>query len=597
MKFIWIIGGILFFFLFISSLQAATEEEKEAAKKLNEEILFEKEQEKREKESQLPPETLDSSVDQLKELFKTAPNKSNSTNPLNYQKEEKCFQIFAIYLNGNNIFNKKRFKPIYAKYLLRCIFKKDVDALITNLNSFYHDRGYSLTRVFINEKSNFVIGELFLDIVEGQIQKITIKNKDSEKKRKNKLRQKTAFPFLEGKVFSIYDIEQGLEQINRLRFSQARMKIIPAKEIGFSDIDITLDKAKYTYFSLGASSRGGVGVGDVYGEHNYNFNFSLEDTLGLNESFSLSYTRAEKDSSDDNLFNRSYSANISFPIGYYTISSAYSGSAYSQPQITVVQKFISKGNSDNFSLTLEKIILKKKGKKISLKPVVGTQENRVFVDDTLVDVSSRKLATATFNLIGSFSFKAGTIQSTIAYREGVPWFEAKEDATDIREEEPHAQYSLWFNNSSYSISFLKSFPINYTTRIYAQTTDKEVYTAIGIGGSGSVRGYSSNNYSDDIGWYQQHTLSTYPFQKASFLGSLAKALKFSLFYDYGCVESSAGNKNYRCLAGGGTSLSFSSKWVNLSYSYEVPNYSTTTFITEEPIVKRMSASIKWDFGF
>ena len=31
-----------------------------------------------------------------------------------------------------------------------------------------------------------------------------------------------AFPFLEGKVFNIFDVEQGLKQINRLGFSQAR---------------------------------------------------------------------------------------------------------------------------------------------------------------------------------------------------------------------------------------------------------------------------------------------------------------------------------------------------------------------------------------
>ena len=76
-----------------------------------------------------------------------------------------------------------------------------------------------------------------------------------------------------------------------------------------------------------------VGIGDIYGEHNYNFNFGLEDTLGFNESFSLAYTRAEFDNQEENLFSRSYSSNLSFPIGYYTFSSAYSGSAYSQPQL------------------------------------------------------------------------------------------------------------------------------------------------------------------------------------------------------------------------------------------------------------------------
>ncbi len=592
MKSILIVGAGLLFLLSLPSLKAATEEEKKAARKLNEEILFEKEEERREKEAKLPPPILDSSVDQLKQFFQTSPDliKLKATP----EKQGKCFQIFLIHLSGNSIFSIKKLENLYVTYLFRCIFKKDIDELLAKIRSFYQDRGYSLARVFLTEESNFVTGELFIEILEGKIQKIQVKG---NQKRKNKFRRKTAFPFLEGDVFNIYDIEQGLKQINRLRFSQARMQIIPAKERGFSNIDIILNKEKYTYISLGISSIEKLGIGGVYGKYNYNSSFGLEDVLGMNESLSFSYNRSQKDSFEDNLFSRSYSSNISFPLGYYTISSSYSGSSYSQPQVTRAQEFISKGDSDNVNLSLEKIILKKKGNQVALKASAGTQKNRVFVDTTLVDVSSRKLATANLSLIGNFTIKKNSLQSALTYRQGVTWFGAREDALDIKEDEPHAQYSFWSNNTSYSISFIKNFPVNYTTRIYSQTTDKEIYGTIGIGGSGSVRGYASNSYSDDIGWYQQHTISTHPFQKLSFLGSFAKALKFSLFYDYGCVESSAGARNYRCLSGGGTSLNFSYKWINFSYSYEIPNDSTTPFTTKEPIVKRMSASLLWDFGF
>ena len=591
MKFVWIIGSI-FLFLFSSPLKAVTDEEKEAAKKLNEEILFQQEQEKRAEESKLPPVILDSSVDQLKKAFDEV-----QQDLIAPKKQGKCFQIFVIKLNGNSLFSQKKLEKIYIKYLFRCIFKKDIDELIAELHLLYHDRGYSLARIFVNEESNFLIGDLIIEILEGRIQKITIENKNKTQKIKNNLRRKTAFPFLEKKVFNIFEIEQGLKQINRLKFSQARMKIFPADKLGFSEVKIALEKEKHISLKLGAASREEVGIGDIYGEHNYNFNFGLEDTLGFNESFSLAYTRAEFDNQEENLFSRSYSSNLSFPIGYYTFSSAYSGSAYSQPQLTRTQEFISNGDSDNVSFSLAAVILKRKGKEMSLRADTGANKNRVFVDDILVEVSSRKLAVATLNLIGNFTLGRGSLQSTLFYREGVTWFGAKKDAPNIPEENPHAQYSLWANNTSYSISFIKKFPINYTTRVYAQTADKEVYTTIGIGGSGSVRGYSSNNHSDDIGWYQQHSISVRPLQRISALGSFAQAMNFSIFYDYGCVESSAGDKNYRCLTGRGASLSLSYKWFSLSYSYETPVHSTTTFSTEEPIVERASASIFYEFGF
>ena len=40
---------------------------------------------------------------------------------------------------------------------------------------------------------------------------------------------------------------------------------------------------------------------------------------------------------------------------------------------------------------------------MSLTANVATQKNRIFINDFLVDVSSKKLATATLNLTGAFA--------------------------------------------------------------------------------------------------------------------------------------------------------------------------------------------------
>ena len=590
MKFIWIIGSIfifLFLFLFSSPLKAVTDKEKEtAAEKLNEQFLREEEQEKREEEQeeqerreeefQLSPPPIDSSINQ--------PEQTPILAPEIVSPNERCLKLYHIHLNGNTVFSQKKLEKIYVKYLFRCIHKKDINELVKTLRVFYQNKGYSLVRVFLNKKSNFDSGDLFIEIIEGRVQKITIRNKSSA--RKNNLRRKTAFPFLEGKVFNIFDVEQGLKQINRLSFSQARLQVFPTDQLDFSNLNVTLKKEKHVALRLGASSRGKPGIGDIYGKYDYRFSASLEDTLGLNERFHLSYNRAEFDNEKENLFSRSYSTNLFFPIGYYNLSGAYSGSDYSQPQLAGTQEFISKGDSDNVSLSLKAVVLKKRGKEMSLTANVGTQKNRIFVNDFLVDVSSKKLATATLNLTGAFAVGKGVLQSTLLYRQGVPWFGAREDAPDIAENNAHAQYSLWVHNISYSLNLIKKFPIRYTTRIYGQATDKITYTNIGIGGGGSVRGYSSNTYAGNIGWYQQHTISVRPLQKISALGSFAQAINFSVFYDYGCVEFTTVENDYRCLSGRGTSLSLSYKWFSLSYAYETPTYSTTTFPTEEPVIKK-----------
>ena len=83
-----------------------------------------------------------------------------------------------------------------------------------------------------------------------------------------------AYPFLEGKVFNIFDVEQGLKQINRLRllFSSPPTtlpSIFPTDQLDFSNLNVTLKKEKHVALRLGASSRGKPGIGDIYGKYDY----------------------------------------------------------------------------------------------------------------------------------------------------------------------------------------------------------------------------------------------------------------------------------------------------------------------------------------
>ena len=92
----------------------------------------------------------------------------------------------------------------------------------------------------------------------------------------------------------------------------------------------------------------------------------------------------------------------------------------------------------------------------------------------MVDVSSRNSATARLSLIGTFVVGRGSLQSTLSYAEGLALFGADEDAPDIRDDEFHNQYSLWSSNTSYSINFLKNFPIAYNTTIFCSSNRQRI---------------------------------------------------------------------------------------------------------------------------
>ena len=234
MKPSWIVGSIFIFLSFVSPIKA---QDKEAEKikpsqRLHKKFFVAEE---------VSPISPDSSVDALMQFFDT-------TSDIAVPKiTNQCFKFFAIQFEGNSIFSKKKLEKIFVKYLFHCLSIRDIDILTAEITRFYRSRGYSLARVFVDEKSNTLLGELVIEIVEGKIRKIQV-NDGIESK--NQLHKKTAFPFLEGNVFNIYDIEQGLKQINRLRFSQAKIQVIPIKKKGFNDINISLNKEKHSYLNL-----------------------------------------------------------------------------------------------------------------------------------------------------------------------------------------------------------------------------------------------------------------------------------------------------------------------------------------------------------
>ena len=66
---------------------------------------------------------------------------------------------------------------------------------------------------------------------------------------------------LSGKIFNLRDLEQGLDNINRLPSRDATMEIIPKEEAGLSDVLVNVDKKKCWNGSLSFGNTGGTSTG------------------------------------------------------------------------------------------------------------------------------------------------------------------------------------------------------------------------------------------------------------------------------------------------------------------------------------------------
>jgi hemolysin activation/secretion protein len=90
---------------------------------------------------------------------------------------------------------------IVQPWLGQCMDIARITKLVNIISDWYISRGYITSRVFLTEQ-DLRSGVLHLTILEGKLEKITM-----EGAAKRELTM--AFPWLEGHIFNLRDIEQG----------------------------------------------------------------------------------------------------------------------------------------------------------------------------------------------------------------------------------------------------------------------------------------------------------------------------------------------------------------------------------------------------
>ena len=122
-----------------------------------------------------------------------------------------CMDVEAIDVEGVTLLPSRVVRRVTERYSHRCLSMADVNNLLRDMTNAYIERGYVTARVFVRPDEQDA-GRLGLLAVEGFLEKIVVRDGGSGDKH----RLRTAFPGLEGKPLNLRDLEQGLDQLNRL---------------------------------------------------------------------------------------------------------------------------------------------------------------------------------------------------------------------------------------------------------------------------------------------------------------------------------------------------------------------------------------------
>ncbi|XBS70617.1 ShlB/FhaC/HecB family hemolysin secretion/activation protein [Acerihabitans sp. KWT182] len=401
-----------------------------------------------------------------------------------------CFHLDTIVLQGADIMPGAVRQRLIAPYLRQCVGLSQINLLVRQVSDWYIAQGYITSRAFLTGQ-DLSGGTLRLTVMEGRLQNIRLENHDARLLH-------MAFPGLKGKILNLRDIEQGMEQINRLRRDPVQIDIQPGSEPGYSIVNLTAAHEKPLGLNAGFDNSGqkSTGVGQL------NTGLTANNPLGLADQWFLNASRSSGFVSDRNA--RSVQAGFSLPYGYWLLDYSYSYSDYLNTINEQGYDWRSAGDSQAHRLTLSRVVFRNGMMKTGLMLALTHRISRNDLNDTRLDSSSYELTSLTAGINHSQKLWGGYATLSPFVSRGMPWLEAGSDYQAGGQ--PAIDFTKWGATASYYLPLAGNF--TYLTSLSGQWTGDRLYGAerMTLGGESSVRGFKEQYLSGDNGGYWRNEI-------------------------------------------------------------------------------------------
>lgn len=476
---------------------------------------------------------------------------------------EQCFDVQTIELQGAHSMSEEDREALLQPFYNTCIGINEIKQLMRVITNYYIGRGYVTTRVYIPQQ-DLGNGVLKLLVVEGITSSIEMNEPDS------RVNLATAFPGLEGKLLNLRDIEQGLDQINRLQSNNATMQLLPGDTPGKSHILITNQQSKVWNGNFSVDNYGSKSTG----EHRATLTLGIDNPLGLNDFWSMSLS---KNTELDVEHKLSQSALLSFniPYGYWNYTGSHSFSEYDSLIGTATQTYVSEGNTQTTNLGLQRVLSRSQQSKLTLT-LGGTHKNsKNYIEGTKLVSGSPKLTVLNANLTSVFAGLNGLWTLDGGIHRGVKAIGAVELPGAGDDFVPTVEFWKFNGSASYSKS-LDFAPADLTgswaSSFNLQYANDYLYGSeqVSIGGQYTVRGFDGTSISGDRGFYWRNDLT---FNTASpFSGRLAEwvgLIRPYIALDAGYIDKRQENSG-GSMVGALIGVRNYSRYVNLDLGYGFP---------------------------
>ena len=403
-----------------------------------------------------------------------------------------CFEINQISLQQASLITPDTQKRLVAPYINQCLSLDRINQLVRAISEWYVQRGYITSRAFLTEQ-NLSHGTLNITVLEGKLEAIHLQGASARQLN-------MAFPTRAGRILNLRDIEQGMEQINRLRTTPVQIEIIPSSQPGYSIVNLTSTPEFPLTLGLNMDNSGqrSTGIGQLSGSLVGN------DLLGVADRWFVSGGRSSAFSDWRDAQN--FQAGVSVPYGYGLLDYSYSWSNYHSRFNANSFDWYSNGDNISNRLSGSWVLFRNGQIKTGVQLGLNHYVSHNWLNETLLQSSSRKLTSLQIGFNHTQKIAGGVATLNPMLSRGMPWFDAESDKGKS-DDFPKAEFRKWSVSSSFQRPVTQK--MWWLSSFYAQWSPDRLYGSerLTIGGENSVRGYKEQYLSGDVGGYLRNELN------------------------------------------------------------------------------------------
>lgn len=466
-----------------------------------------------------------------------------------------CLTINKIDVLDAKLLSESELNQIAKPYQGTCMDTRAIETLMSQVTATYLNKGYATARVYLPEQ-DLKQGQLLLQAEEGVLTDVAL-----TERAQGTVNLETALGDVKGKPLNLRDLEQAIDQVNRLQSNNLTMNIVPGKNPGESVVvfDNEVSKRWSAYLTYDNKGQPSTGVNQAA------LGASLDNPFGLNDLISISYNRSVpfKNNRTDSM-----STSLMYVVpfaGYNTLNLSASQSEYDTTIETDFNKLLSEGKTVTLSSRIDSTLYRGLTRQLKMNLGLTSKDTESFLEGVKLGVSSRKLSVADLGLSYSDLMLSGLVNVNVGYSKGLSIFNALEDENNLPVDAPKAQ----FDKMTYGINYMKGFNwlgqnFTFNSNFSGQQAFDTLYGSeqYSIGSLYSVRGFNQNTLSGDHGYAFKNDLTL---SKTHGLSGNPVFGRYTLGLDYGRVDNKE-NSNY---TGELSSVSFSSTFSVNNMSMEL----------------------------